>query len=92
MDEKQINLLVKRLSRKFSWLSSCMQHFDVTDIGEQHDLTHLLTSKASQKDKYLTKQINIIAVSKKAISLTNSQTRKIKTGIEDARTIPRKSL
>ncbi len=51
MDDFTIELLTKRLSRKFSWLPSCVQHFDVTDIGEQHDLTHLLTSKASQRDK-----------------------------------------
>lgn len=48
MDEKQINLLTKRLSRKFSWLSACVLNFDVTDIGEQHDLTHLLTGKKSK--------------------------------------------
>ncbi len=52
-----IELLTKRLSYKFSWLSACVQHFDVTDIGEQHDLTHLLTSKIYQKDKSLAKSI-----------------------------------
>ena len=26
-----------------------MNRFDVTDIGEQHDLTHLITGKAKEK-------------------------------------------
>ena len=48
MDDFAIELLTKRLSRKFSWLSACVLNFDVTDIGEQHDLTHLLKSKKSK--------------------------------------------
>ena len=48
MDDFAIELLTKRLSRKFSWLSACVLNFDVTDIGEQHDLTHLLTGKKSK--------------------------------------------
>ena len=48
MDDFAIELLAKRLSRKFSWLSTCVQNFDVTDIGEQHDLTHLFTGKKSK--------------------------------------------
>lgn len=51
MDDFGIELLTKRLSRNFSWLSACVQHFDVTDIGEQYDLTHLLTSKIYKKNK-----------------------------------------
>lgn len=35
-------------TRKFSWFSTCVLNFDVTDIGEQHDLTHLLTGKKSK--------------------------------------------
>ncbi|BDB64189.1 hypothetical protein T36_0636 [Helicobacter cinaedi] len=45
MDEDDIVVLTKRLADKFSWLSTCVLNFDVTDIGEQHDLTHLLTGK-----------------------------------------------
>ena len=58
MDEKQIDLLAKRLSRQFPWLPDCVQKFDVTDIGEQHDLTHLL-SKNQQKIKAPDKQANL---------------------------------
>lgn len=49
MDEKQISLLAKRISRKFTWLSTCVQSFDVADIGEQHDLTHLFTDQSFTK-------------------------------------------
>ncbi|MDY5951422.1 MAG: hypothetical protein SPJ16_09560 [Helicobacter sp.] len=56
MDEKQISLLAKRISRKFTWLSTCVQSFDVVGIGEQHDLTHLFTDRALQKDRNLIKQ------------------------------------
>lgn len=48
MDEDDIVVLTKRLADKFSWLSTCVLNFDVTDIGEQHDLTHLLTGKKSK--------------------------------------------
>ena len=42
MSDKQINLLIRRLSKQFPWLSTCVQRFDITDIGKQRDLTHLL--------------------------------------------------
>lgn len=29
------------MSKKFTWLSSCIQEFDVTDIGEQYSLSHI---------------------------------------------------
>lgn len=51
MEDDDIALLIRSLSRQFSWLSNCVQKFDVTDIGEQYDLTHLLTNKISQKNK-----------------------------------------
>lgn len=41
MSDKEINLLVKRLSKQFSWLSTCIQQFDVTDIGRQYSLNHI---------------------------------------------------
>ena len=42
MSDKQINLLIRRLSKQFPWLSICVREFDVSDIGKQRDLTHLL--------------------------------------------------
>ena len=41
MDDKAISLLAEKLNEAFSWLSSCIQEFDVTDIGEQYSLNHI---------------------------------------------------
>ena len=41
MSDKQINLLIRRLSKQFPWLSICVREFNVSDIGKQRDLTHL---------------------------------------------------
>ncbi|ARJ56098.1 VapD family protein [Campylobacter cuniculorum] len=41
MDDDKILTLTRELNRKFSWLSSCIQEFDVTDIGEQYSLNHI---------------------------------------------------
>ena len=51
MEDDDIFLLTLNLTNEFSWLSNCVQKFDVTDIGEQYDLTHLLINKFSQKDR-----------------------------------------
>ena len=48
MNEREITKLVRKLNKQLSWLSTCVLNFDVTDIGEQHDLTHLLTCKKSK--------------------------------------------
>lgn len=56
IDEDDIVVLIKSLADKFTWLSTCVQNFDVTDIGEQHDLTHLFTDRTLQKDRNLIKQ------------------------------------
>ncbi|BAM12544.1 virulence associated protein D [Helicobacter cinaedi PAGU611] len=48
MNEREITKLVRKLNKQLSWLSTCVLNFDVTDIGEQHDLTHLLTGKKSK--------------------------------------------
>ncbi|BDB65773.1 hypothetical protein T36_2252 (plasmid) [Helicobacter cinaedi] len=48
MNEREITKLVRKLNKQLSWLSACVLNFDVTDIGEQHDLTHLLTGKKSK--------------------------------------------
>lgn len=58
LDDDDITILTFKLSSQCPWLSSYVQKFDVTDIGEQYDLTHLLTSKTLQKDKNLKKNLN----------------------------------
>lgn len=45
MEDDDITLLVLNITNKFSWLYSCAQKFDVTDIGEQHDLKDILAYK-----------------------------------------------
>ncbi len=41
MNDSQVASLAEKMSHKFSWLRSCIQEFDVTDIGEQYSLSHI---------------------------------------------------
>ncbi|MCQ4021717.1 hypothetical protein GMA13_01610 [Ruminococcus sp. zg-924] len=41
MSNLLINKLVERLINAFPWLKECVNRFDVTDIGEQHDLMYI---------------------------------------------------
>lgn len=45
MEDDDITLLVLNITNKLTWLYSCTQRFDVTDIGEQHDLKDILAYK-----------------------------------------------
>lgn len=45
MEDDDITLLVLNITNKLTWLYSCTQKFDVTDIGEQHDLKDILAYK-----------------------------------------------
>lgn len=49
LHDYNITNLTIRLRNQFSWLSHCAQKFDVTDIGDQHDLRDILTGKKSIK-------------------------------------------
>ncbi|EAJ0412376.1 VapD family protein [Campylobacter helveticus] len=55
MSDKQINLLIKRLTKKCAWIGSCIKEFDVTDIGEQYSLKDTIQSLCTQE---LNKKIN----------------------------------
>ena len=33
--------LIREMSRELSWLSACLNHFEVTNIGANHELMHL---------------------------------------------------
>ena len=48
-----VAILVRNLSQRFSWLYPCTQKFDVTDIGEQHDLMAILAGGASQEKQQM---------------------------------------
>lgn len=45
MEDDDITLLVLNITNKLTWLYPCTQRFDVTDIGEQHDLKDILAYK-----------------------------------------------
>lgn len=45
LEDYEITNLVVKLKNKLTWLYSCTQRFDVTDIGEQHDLKDILAYK-----------------------------------------------
>lgn len=55
MDNFKIEIITKKLSKKFPWLSSCIQEFDVTDIGEQYSLNHIF-KKSISLDKSLSEE------------------------------------
>jgi virulence-associated protein VapD len=42
---QDIHMLTIKIDMTFPWLKKCVNRFDVTDIGEQHDLTHIITGK-----------------------------------------------
>ncbi|NDJ28044.1 hypothetical protein DMB95_09355 [Campylobacter sp. MIT 12-8780] len=52
LSERAISKLSTKLVTNFPWLASCVKRFDVTDIGEQYDLTDQLQilSKSIHKD------------------------------------------
>lgn len=47
----QVVAVVKRLNKACPWLKKCVKHFDVTDIGRQHDLTYLITQGGKNRCK-----------------------------------------
>ena len=49
MEDDDVALIAFNLTRQFRWLSPCTQKFDVTDIGDQHDLMGILAGKKSVK-------------------------------------------
>lgn len=76
MDDFDIELLTKRLAKNFTWLSGCVQKFDVTDVGEQYSLMHIfkedtnpsLTTDLSNSKEFTQKQINDMREQAKKVS------------------------
>lgn len=56
MSDSDIQRLAKKLAKTFPWLKKCVNRFDVTDIGEQHDLTYLITGRAKGRVKEVQKE------------------------------------
>lgn len=49
LEDYEVTNLAIKLKNQFSWLYPCTQKFDVTDIGDQHDLKGILASNLSQQ-------------------------------------------
>lgn len=45
----QVTAIVKGLNKTFPWLKSCVRKFDVTNIGEQHDLMYIFENSEKTK-------------------------------------------
>ena len=45
----QITAIVKGLNKTLPWLHQCVTKFDVTDIGEQHDLMYIFQKPEKSK-------------------------------------------
>lgn len=41
--------IVENMSQEFPWLSQCANHFEVSDIGENHDLMNIF--QLSEEDE-----------------------------------------
>lgn len=55
MSDKQVLKIIEKFGARFEWLSTCVQRFDVTEVGEQYDLTHIFTDKAPHKQQNIEK-------------------------------------
>ena len=71
MEDDDVALIAFNLTRQFRWLSPCTQKFDVTDIGEQHDLKDILTGNK------LPKQTRQQVYSKDTLDKQNAITQKV---------------
>lgn len=43
--EQEIQKLICKMNDYFPWLKHCINHLDVTDIGEQFDMTYIFNDK-----------------------------------------------
>lgn len=67
VSNQKIVSMTKKLGNKFPWLKNCVKRFDVTDIGNQHDLTHIITGKCNTTVKTLDKSEKYARSEQKAI-------------------------
>lgn len=42
--------LIREMSREFPWLSLCLNHFEVTNVGANHDLMQLFEESVPDPD------------------------------------------
>lgn len=48
MDKVEVVMFAEKLSKHFPWLADCVNHFDVTDIGKQYDLTDVIKGHSEE--------------------------------------------
>ena len=70
--------VVNSLSQKFSWLSQCVKHFDVTEIGNTYDMTENIYDAANLKKTPVAKK------EEKTHKKSNSSIPNYRKRIEDA--------
>lgn len=56
MTDGTIRAKMLKLKKALPWISKCVNRFDVTDIGEQHDLTFVFTGRRKCKVKDVQKE------------------------------------
>lgn len=49
-DDYSVLTLTRKLLNAMPWLSKCVKHFDVTDIGEQFDMLNIIKGTAPEMD------------------------------------------
>ncbi|MBR1442316.1 MAG: vapd [Firmicutes bacterium] len=73
--------VINNLSKKYSWLSKCVNKFDVTEIGVTYDLTQDIHNAAKQKGSTVKEKHN--KRPKKSMSNMRNLSDKIKAAQKD---------
>ena len=47
----QLNILVYEMNKEFPWLGHCLNHFEVTNVGANHDLMQLFDEPFQEPKK-----------------------------------------
>ncbi|EPB4329057.1 VapD family protein [Campylobacter upsaliensis] len=71
--------IVLRISRKFTWLGSCIKEFDITEIGEQYSLKETIQDLcAKELNTQQTKQAKDFYQKLKEFTQKSSKNQKLK--------------
>lgn len=76
-----VDFIIVKMCKSMPWLKKCVNHFDVTDIGRQHDLTHLITGG----DRSRSRSKNILPAKKEKKQFKFSMKEFLKEGQERQR-------
>lgn len=56
MTDLEVYIVTQKISSAFPWLSKCVNHFDVTNIGKQYDMTKIIKSTHTKEPLSRSKQ------------------------------------